>query len=301
MKKLILALVIIVSAGTSFAQTKPFEGLTKPVTYDRMIPPYGLEVTYDKTVHIIFPSPVRYVDLGSSNIIAGKADGAENVIRVKAAVKGFATETNFTAITDDGAFYTFNVRYADEPTLLNIEMKDFLHDGSAVNRPNNSMDIYLKELGTESPILVKLIMGSIWKNNRRDIKHIGSKMFEVQYTLRGIYAHNGLLYFHTQVDNSSAVPYDVDFVTFKIVDKKVAKRTAIQEQVIMPLRAYNNVQHIAGRKTERTVYTFEKFTIPDDKQLIVVMHEKNGGRHQEFAVENAELVAAREIKELKVK
>ena len=40
-----------------------YEGLTKKLTFDRMIPPYGLEVTYDKTVHVIFPSAVRYVDL----------------------------------------------------------------------------------------------------------------------------------------------------------------------------------------------------------------------------------------------
>ena len=41
-------------------------------------------MTYDKTVHVIFPAEVRYVDLGSPDLIAGKADGAENVIRVKA-------------------------------------------------------------------------------------------------------------------------------------------------------------------------------------------------------------------------
>ena len=38
--------------------------------------PYGVEVTFAKTVHIIFPAAVRYVDLGSNHIIAGKADGA---------------------------------------------------------------------------------------------------------------------------------------------------------------------------------------------------------------------------------
>ena len=65
-----------------------YHGLTKKLTFDRMIPPYGLEVTYDKTTHIIFPAAVRYVDLGSPNLIAGKADGSENVIRVKATVKG---------------------------------------------------------------------------------------------------------------------------------------------------------------------------------------------------------------------
>lgn len=30
-------------------------------------------------------------------------------------------------------------------------MKDFIHDGSTVNRPNNALDIYLQELGSEIP------------------------------------------------------------------------------------------------------------------------------------------------------
>ena len=40
--------------------------------------------------------------------------------------------------------------------------------------------------------------------------------------------HNGLLYFHTEIKNQSNVPFDVDYITWKIVDKKVAKRTAVQ-------------------------------------------------------------------------
>ncbi len=164
----------------------------------------------------------------------------KNVIRVKATVKNFREETNMSVITESGSFYTFNVKYAEEPLLLNIEMKDFIHDGSEVNRPNNALDIYLKELGSESPKLVYLISKSVHKNNKRHIKHIGSKAFGIQYLLRGLYTHNGLLYFHTQIRNRSNVPYEVDFVTFKIVDKKVMKRTAIQEQVIFPLRAYDH-------------------------------------------------------------
>lgn len=304
MKKVFLMIALamgFVGANAQETTGDLFEGLTKKVTYDRMIPPYGLEVTYDKTVHVIFPSAVRYVDLGSPNLIAGKADGAENVIRVKATVKNFRSETNFSVITESGSFYTFNVKYADEPLLLNIEMKDFIHDGSTVNRPNNALDVYLEELGCESPKLVHLIMKSIHKNNNREVKHIGAKSFGIQYLLRGLYTHNGLLYFHTQIRNSSNVPYDVDFITFKIVDKKVAKRTAIQEQIIFPLRAYNYAVRVAGKKDERTVFTMEKFTIPEDKQLVVELHEKSGGRHQSFIIENEDIVRARVINELKVK
>ena len=278
-----------------------YHGLTRKLTFDRMVPPYGLEVTYDKTTHIIFPSAVRYVDLGSPNLVAGKADGAENVIRVKAVVRNLRDETNMSVITESGSFYTFNVKYADEPLLLNIEMKDFIHDGSKVNRPNNALDIYLKELGSESPKLVQLINKSIHKENKRHVKHIGSKAFGIQYLLRGIYTHNGLLYFHTQVRNQSNVPFEVDFVTFKIVDKKVMKRTAIQEQIVFPLRAYNYATLVAGNKDERTMFTFDKFTIPAGKVLVVELNEKSGGRHQSFTVESEDIVRAKVINELKVK
>jgi len=304
MKKFFLTMALMMSLFAVSAQETTgdlYEGLTKKLTFDRMIPPHGLEVTYDKTVHIIFPSSVRYVDLGSPNLIAGKADGAENVIRVKATVKNFHQETNLSVITEDGSFYTFNVKYADEPLILNVEMTDFIHDGEEVNRPNNAMEIYLKELGSESPMLVHMIMKSIYKNDKRAVKHIGCKRFGIQYLLKGIYTHNGLLYFHTQIKNSSNVPFDVDFITFKIVDKKVVKRTAIQEQVLFPLRAYNYAVSIAGKKDECTVFTMDKFTIPDDKQLVIELNEKNGGRHQSFTIENEDLVRAKVIDELRVK
>ena len=61
---------------------------------------------------------------------------------------------------------------------------------------------------------------------------------------------------------------------WKIVDKKVAKRTAVQEQIILPLRAQNYATLVPGKKSERTVFTMAKFTIPDDKCLVVELNEK---------------------------
>jgi conjugative transposon TraN protein len=244
---------------------------------------------------------VRYVDLGSANIIAGKADGSENVIRVKAAVQGFEKETNFSVITEDGNFYSFNVKYADEPDKLNIEMKDFIHDGEAVNRPNNSLDIYMKELGNESPRVVNIIMKSIYRSDKRKIRHIGLKRFGIEFLLKSIYTCNDFLYFHIQIKNTSQMPFDIDFMRIKIADKKAAKRTAIQEQVIQPLRAYRYNIRISGKKTERMVFALQKFTIPDGKQLIIELYEKNGGRHQRLTVENEDIIRARAIDDLKMK
>jgi len=277
-----------------------FQGLTRPLTFDKMIPPYALEVTFDKTVHIIFPAAIRYVDLGSADLLAAKADGTENVLRVKAARRNFSRESNLSVITDDGSYYSFNVKYADEPVKLSVEMNDVIHSqGIGISR-GNTTNIYLEELGGESPLLVNRIMQSIYKNDRREIKHIGCKRFGIQYTLKGIYSHNNLLYFHMQLKNSSNVPFNLDYISFKIVDKKVAKRTATQKQSIAPLRAYNQIMVIDGRKTERTVFTLPRFTLPEGKQLLVELNEKDGGRHQSFTLGNDDLLRAKGISKLRV-
>ena len=277
-----------------------YQGMSRSIPNGRVVLPYGLEVTFEKTVHLIFPAAIRYVDLGSQNIIAGKADDAENVLRVKAAVREFETETNMSVICEDGSFYAFNVKYADEPGKLSMEMKDFLSPTEG-RLPSNRADIYFKELGSESPILVKLIMKSIYQNDKRTIKHVGAKQFGMRFLLRGLYAHNGLLYFHVRMNNESNMPYAVDFITFKVVDKKVAKHTAIQERILQPLRAFHQVMWIGAGRSERIVFALEQFTLSEDKQLEVTLYERNGSRTLTFYVEPEDLLLTKKIDNLKLK
>ena len=314
MKRILILFVVLASSFISIAQEKTtdnpeksmpstgdyFKGLTRPLTFDKMIAPYALEVTFTKTVHIIFPAAIRYVDLGSADLLAAKADGTENVLRVKAAQKGFPGESNLSVITDDGSYYSFNVKYAEEPVKLSVEMSDLIHSSGAGTSRGNNTDIYLEDLGGESPVLVNRILQAIYKNNRREIKHIRCKQFGMQYNLKGIYSHNNLMYFHTELKNSSNVPFNVDYISFKIVDRKIAKRTAIQQQSVVPLRTYNQLMVNGGKNTERTVFALPRFTLPEGKQLLVELNEKDGGRHQSFTLRNDDLIRAKGISKLKV-
>ncbi|MCE8181598.1 conjugative transposon protein TraN, partial [Porphyromonas gingivalis] len=167
--------------------------------------------------------------------------------------------------------------------------------------PSNRADIYFKELGNESPVLVKLMMQTIYKHNKRTVKHIGARHFSMQFLLRGLYAHNGLLFFHVVIGNQTNMPCSVDFITFKVVDKKVAKRTAIQEQVLQPLRACHQVAWVRGKTSERTVFALEQFSLPEDKQLEVTLYERNGGRTLTFRVQQEDLLRAERIDNLKLR
>jgi conjugative transposon TraN protein len=296
--KIILSVVMLLAVLTTRAQESVE---TKIFPTNQIIAPHKVEVTFSKTVHILFPSEVKYVDLGSFDIIADKATGAENVVRIKAAVKGFEGETNFSVITADGCFYSYNVVYADEPTQLSIEMEDWLNRNPMGGAVNDRMFVKLKELGGETPLVVNRIMYTLYKKNKRDIKHIGSKKYGIQALLKGVYINNNLLYLHTVLRNYSDVSFDIDYVRFKVIDKKVAKRTAMQENNIEPVRTFNRLSTIDGKATVRNVFVLPKLTLPDDKVLVVEFYEKGGARHQSFRIENTDLVAAKTINELHLK
>ena len=279
-------------AISSFAQ----DSIRTPLALGK-IEPYQMEVTYDKTSHLIFPTGIRYVDLGSEYLIAGKAEDAENVLRVKASVRDFESETNFSVITNDGRFYSFNVYYSSYPDVLSY---DLLTMQKAVDKTNGN-DVLFEELGNNSPSLAGLLLETIYKNDKRIVKHIGAKSFGIQFILKGIYIHNGKYYFHTALGNRTNVPFEIDFINFKIVDKKIAKRTVVQERPMIPLRTYKPLDDINGKSTEQNVFLLDQFTIADDKILLIEIFEKNGGRHQTLQVENSDLIKARLIDDMHLK
>lgn len=260
------------------------------------VEPYRMEVTYNKTCHLIFPVAIRYTDLGSNYLIAEKADNAQNVLRVKAAIKDFAEETNFSVITEDGQFYSFNVIYNADPYTLSYDLKKMKNDAEREGGRN----VQFEELGFNPPSLTEEVLKTIYHDNKKYIKHIASKSYGIQFRLKGIFVHNGKFYFHTELKNRSNVPYVVDFCTFKIMDKQVGKRTVSQENQLNPLRQYPEVDMVADNFTASNVTLLDQFTITEDQVLRIELFEKNGGRNQVLEVENSDLINAKPISEMKI-
>ncbi|MGV8963408.1 MAG: conjugative transposon protein TraN [Candidatus Saccharimonadaceae bacterium] len=293
--KSLLAMVCLIAFNAN-TNAQQIASSTSKLTMGK-VEPYEMQVTYNKTSHLIFPSAIRYVDLGSDYLIASKAEDAENVLRIKAAVRDFEEETNFSVITDDGRFYNFNVFYSAYPASMNY---DLLTMQKASGRKNGN-DVLFEELGNNSPSLAGLLLKTIYNQNKRVIKHIGSKSYGIQFLLKGIYVQGGKFYLHTELSNKSNVPFNIDFVNFKVVDKKVAKRTVVQEKAMTPLRIYKPLDEIGVNTVDQNVFLLDQFTITDDKVLIIEIFEKNGGRQQVLQVENSDLVHAKLINDMHLK
>lgn len=262
--------------------------------------PRTIEVGFTKTVHILFPAPVTYIDIGSMAIIAGKADGAENVVRVKVAVRDFAEETNLTVITEDGGFYTFDARYAENPSTSTIEIaaaETPATQPASASEPARADEgrVLLREVGRERPATVKRVLSDIYRQNRTDVKGIHTRKYGVEVEVRGIYVHNDVIYLHVQITNNTNISFEVDYRRFVVADRKAAKRTAQQQRIIEPLRVCNDPSIVRGHQRQRIVFALPKLTLEEDKILLLEIAEKDGARHQYLEISSKELLGAKAL------
>ena len=299
MKRDLIYLFLIVAAIAAAKVTAQ----TTPET-PAEIRPLRIEAGFTKTVHILFPSPVTYIDIGSMDIIAGKADGAENVVRVKAAVRNFAAETNLTVITEDGGFFTFDVYYAENPVVstLNLTVQEpqpeSMKKPAAVGYPQPTAPasegrVLLREVGREKPATIKRMLSDIYRQNRTDVKGIRTKKYGIEVEVLGIYVSNDVIYIHTCMYNDTNISFEVDARQFIVADKKLAKRTAQQQTPLEILRVCNDPAVVRGHQRQRTVFALPKLTIADDKVLLLEIIEKNGARHQTTEIPSREISNAK--------
>ena len=297
-RDLIYLLLIVSSIWAAHATAKVMQD------GPQQIEPRKIEAGFTKTVHILFPSPVTYIDIGSMDIIAGKADGAENVVRVKAAVRNFAAETNLTVITEDGGFFTFDVHYAENPVVstLNLTVQEPQTEGvkkpAAAGYPQPTAPasegrVLLREVGREKPATIKRMLSDIYRQNRTDVKGIRTKKYGIEVEVLGIYVSNDVIYIHTCMYNDTNISFEVDARQFIVADKKLAKRTAQQQTPLEILRVCNDPAVVRGHQRQRTVFALPKLTIADDKVLLLEIIEKNGARHQTTEIPSREISNAK--------
>ncbi|MFP3591442.1 conjugative transposon protein TraN [Chryseobacterium sp. SIMBA_038] len=258
---------------------------------------YKMEVTYNKTTHLLFPSPIKYVDLGSENLIANKTDDVANVLRVKASTRDFEEETNFSVVTEDGKFYSFDVFYSSYPDTLNYDLLKLQRN----NEKEYAADVTFDTMDGSSSSLTEMMMQTLYKNTKRTIKHIGNKSFGIQFLLRGLYVHEGKYYFIIHLKNSGNIPYPVDFISFKIVDEKKIKRTVIQDRILSPLRNYSTIPKVEEHDEAFDIFLLDQFTLMDGQILEIEILEKNGGRHLKMQVTNNDLIGASVFKDINLK
>jgi conjugative transposon TraN protein len=137
-------------------------------------------------------------------------------------------------------------------------------------------------------------MKAIIKKNKKEL-NIKSKNYGVEARLKSIYIQDGKLYFHLSISNKSNLPYEVDYISFKIKDRRTSKRTTIQEVTLKAIRNYFDYQMINSQSKQDNVFMLDQFTLSDKQILLIEINEKNEIRNQVLKVNNTDVLKANRI------
>lgn len=271
---MITGLLMVITLAGAFAQNLPE---TKAAYFQ----PYKLAITYSKTTSLVFPYAIKSIDRGSKDILVQKAIGVENILQVKAAKQAF-NETNLTVVTADGSLYAYTVTYTDSPATLSF----LFSNPQATPKP---VAVFAKDATTDEIALRSQVAIA----RERTLTGIKDHNYDITLDVKGLYSHDEVLYFQLEVQNNSAIDYDIQSLRFFIHDKKKSKRTASQEVELQPLYVLGDATVIRHASEQTICVALSKFTIPDKKYLAVQLMEKNGGRHLSIRINNKQLIRSK--------
>jgi conjugative transposon TraN protein len=238
---------------------------------------YNIEITNNKTTHIIFPSKVVYVDVGNQSVIVDKADNIENIIRVKA-TDIFTEETTITVIDDTGGYYSFLANYNQNPQKLSINIASN-READLNFAEKNGLLKTMDALEEKDVSEVKFQANKVYEK-RAYIKHLEMHRYKVNFQVNGIYYKNNLLYLSISIENNSFIPYEVNFIKMYVKDREKARRTSYQELEVKSLyQTGNELIKVSEKQKVKAVLVIPKLTITPDKIFYIECIEKAGGRH----------------------
>jgi conjugative transposon TraN protein len=245
--------------------------------------PYKIQVTNKATTVIIFPFSIVDADCGISELRAEKVQGISNVIKIKSTMDNMPN-TNLHVFTSDGKVYVFEVSWHPSPNISTYD----LHESKLSS--NEILPVQFTSSLNEKEIKEKVEKAKM----EGPFLHRTKRRFQVSLTLQGVYQHEQLLILKYKLNNHSRLSYQAGWAHLYISDKKIAKRSSVQELSITPIYA-DELPDIAGDSSLQWIAVIPKTTIPDKKKMTFELQEKNGGRHLTLTIKNRHLFKARSI------
>lgn len=283
-----------------------------------------INISDGKTVHLVFEEDIKYVDIGS-NMVA--VESFDNIVKIKAkaALMAEESETNITVISSSGRIFVGELQYLPKIHQYVVQIplsvmriqdsrpQDIGIDGeegreiSATTQKTASNEIAVSNVrGVSNDVRAANIVnqGSQFELDRKVVDEILSERSELNrigdveqgviISLAGVYAFNDLILFKVDINNTTAISYDIDYETFIIEEKKSFDKRASQEEQLEILEIISDKQGTSEYKTDLNnvgpkekmtrIYVLKKFNSGSSKKLRYEIWENMSYRTLNFDI-----------------
>lgn len=241
------------------------------------------------TTHFVSPEPIKYVDISSPDVQGDLPE--KNIFRLRPDANKIHPGDHFTITIVTNSYISVYKLIVQDP----LSNDSFHNAGGYVISINPNDAVQLNQSGVLTnqqcfDLCVKAL------NRKRSIFNIDAKSYGMRMYVSNIYTIGDYIIMEIEAKNKTNLPFDIDQIRFKIVDKHRLKSAVSQDIELIPFYSFNNTDGKIITKKWRNFYVFKKFTYPTQKLFTIEMTEKQySGRKIDLMVNYNEILNASQL------
>jgi conjugative transposon TraN protein len=241
-------------------------------------------VAPDRTVHILAPEPILYVDISSPEVDGDLPEPA--ICRLKSAPGKFAPGQSFTVTLVTRSLVAAYELVLSGGNGSSKEAYVIAVDPMRAYRINTAT---LTELEFRS--LAMKALGQ--KSKARGLK---ARAPGLRTRINNVFVVGDYLLFDLSLKNDSRLTLDIDEVRFKIADRRQLDAHVSQETPLAPVYSYYDGGRAGPSADWRNFYLFPRFNFASDKRLLIELSEQQiSGRRLAIELKAEDILHATQL------
>ena len=235
-----------------------------------------------KNVALFFPEPIRQGITGSDNFVFTYNRDKAQYFGLLQAKQG--KESNLLVININGSIFSYIVRYKAQLSKLNYFIPMTSSIGNEKPKVEDSIQSKTFEKSIDNSTYYYQNFCSYLLDRRQYLGRHTRRNNGVVMRLENIVFDKKALYFVIQIRNNSTLDYDLNFLNISVETRQKGKRKSLQRLYIEPIFKHHLPSKIVVNETVRLIYVMPKFSLSNDRRVILELNEKRGERNIELKV-----------------
>ncbi len=229
-----------------------------------------------KNVALFFPEPIRQGITGSDNFVFSYNREKEQYFGLLQAKPG--KESNLLVVNRNGAIFSYIVKYRKQLSKLNyfIPLAHSIGNEKPLAKDSTAIAGSEKQIDNRNYYYQKFGAYLLERKRRKSLK--SKSKASVVLSVERIVFDKEELYVVLEVNNKSSLDYDLNFLKVYIETEQKGKRKSVQRIYKEPVIRYNLPDKVKEGKRVRMVYVLPKFSLSNDRRVMVELNEKDGER-----------------------
>lgn len=254
-----------------------------------------VEVSQMCTVHLIFSSDVKYVDIPAREYVSGKIiPESQNMVALNV-LKRFDFTTTISVLESDGILQTLKLKYSDNPETMIVDTR--VGAGYAVDSrvstlgvwndhsAGNTAEVAAKTTGSDPSRSVSAefvdngapTLEQVMKLNQR-LYHIGDQNAGIEAYCSNLFEYSDNTYVVLTLVNATDGGYETGSAQFAIEWSKKNSENLAKDNTVWPIKTSGILSCPPGGITKMG-YLLPKVNLEKGQKLKVYIYERGGSRN----------------------